>query len=52
MKKTYFEPEVEVLEFELTQFLCESTGAEGGNDDGGLSTGETDPTESGWGSDY
>ena len=53
MKKTYFAPEVEIVDLKMTGILCASVpGGEGGGDDGGSSTVVTDPTDPGWGSDY
>ena len=53
MKKTYFTPEMEVVELKLgNAILSGSTGAEGGDGDGGTPTEETNPDDPDWGSDY
>lgn len=51
MKKTYFSPEIEVEEMDLSELLCVS-GAEGGEDDGGSGVVEGDPSQPGWGDDF
>lgn len=51
MKKTYLEPEVELVELEVEGFLCIS-GGEGGDDDGGLIPSPSDPSKPGWDDDY
>lgn len=54
MKKTYFAPEVEVVELMAQVALLAGSipGAEGGGDDGGSDTNPTDPSDPGWGDDY
>lgn len=53
MKKTYFAPEVELIDMEMEGVLCSSVpGGEGGGDDGGSDVNPTDPSNPGWGSDY
>lgn len=55
MKKFYLDPEMEVFKFEATSaILAGSTGADGGDNDGGVS-GSSDggtPGSEGWGGDY
>lgn len=51
MKKTYFSPEMEAFELKLSGMLCVS-GAEGGNDDGGTTPEDKDPSQDGWDSDF
>ncbi len=52
MKKIYFSPEVETIDVELLSMLCGSTGTDGGDDDGGVTPSEPDPSDPDWGSDY
>lgn len=53
MKKTYFAPEFETVELKMNGMLCASVpGAEGGGDDGGQPTTETDPNEDGWDANF
>ena len=54
MKKTYFAPEVEVIELMAQVALLAGSvpGGEGGGDDGGSDTNPTDPSDPGWGDDY
>ncbi len=55
MKKTYFAPEVEVVELMAQVALLAGSGVpggEGGGDDGGSDVSTSDPTDPGWGSDY
>lgn len=53
MKKTYFSPEVEIVDLKIEGMLCASVpGGEGGGDDGGSDVSTPDPTDPGWGSDY
>ena len=55
MKKIYLDPEMEVIELAVASaILVGSTGADGGDDDGGTSgssEGGT-PGSEGWGGDY
>lgn len=54
MKKTYFAPEVEVVELMAQVALLAGSvpGAEGGGDDGGSEVTPTDPNQPGWDSDF
>lgn len=53
MKKIYLEPEIEIVELHMSSpLLSGSTGAEGGDNDGGTPTQEADPNDPDWGSDY
>lgn len=55
MKKTYFAPEVEVVELMAQVALLAGSdvpGGEGGGNDGGSDVSISDPTDPGWGSDY
>lgn len=53
MKKIYIEPESEIVELHMgSALLSGSTGAEGGDGDGGIPTDEGDPDDPDWGSDY
>ena len=52
MKKIYFDPEMEFIELDTVELLAGSTGADGGDDDGGVTPSEPDPSDPDWGSDY
>lgn len=54
MKKTYFAPEVEVIELMAQVALLAGSvpGAEGGGDDGGSTPEDKDPSQDGWDSDF
>lgn len=54
MKKTYFAPEVEVVELMAQVALLAGSvpGAEGGGDDGGSEVTPTDTDQPGWDSDF
>ena len=52
MKKIYFDPEMEFIELDTVELLAGSTGADGGDDDGGTTPNPTDPSDPDWGSDY
>lgn len=54
MKKTYFAPEVEIVDLKMNGMLCASVpGAEGGSDDGGTTPSDGgDGTDPDWGSDF
>lgn len=53
MRKIYIEPEIEIVELHMgAALLSGSTGAEGGDGDGGTTPQQGDPTDPDWGSDY
>jgi hypothetical protein len=53
MKKIYLEPEMELIKFQTAKFLAISNGdAEGGDNDGGYTPNEPDPSDPNWGDDY
>ncbi len=54
MKKIYLNPTLEVVEIDVkNQILAGSVpGAEGGGNDGGVTPGEVDPSQPGFGDDY
>lgn len=54
MKKTYYSPNMDVIELKSSQALLAGSvpGAEGGGSDGGSGVNTTDPSQEGWGDDY
>ena len=53
MKKIYFEPELELIKIQSSNLLIISNGdAEGGDNDGGYTPEEGDPSDPNWGDDY
>ena len=54
MKKTYFAPDMEIVEVNINNALLAGSvpGAEGGGDDGSTTPEEKDPSQPGWDSDF